>query len=462
MSKENKENKEKQTYSGDSIVSKWLSGTWLGNLLGYPSNTYIDGYGTTRNYANLEESAQGQQLSRMKDTAKNYGKVALTGMSFGNPLVARSTIGAVLPTGAQSYFITEGLRDAYNRFMKKDKTAEDAVWTGLDLAGAIPAVGSVVRNGKYVFPEIKNNLNKQARIFARQYSDYQPTTQLSNIPAGEPSKPFTYLWELDQSDAINLKDVGKYEDAVTAGFKDAQDIFLNKEIFNSLYTKPRKGITRTYDLGDISPKEFSEFSVWPENVRFKSHEIDTFGSTLAYRAKDGSRPFVGNWFRKTSSEAQTGGNIKFDALQLTPNELRSTATHEALHSKGLGTGIDPTNVYTNLFGKDFQIIINRNNRLKYLYKYPEIAAHVLADWKHLNPIKSGQPLPKSPEEWDKFINQVKEVYAKTNNDNWMDEDFHNFLREIIYERDLLSLLGRSEEIQKLDKQLFEILNGTAF
>ena len=35
-------------------------------------------------------------------------------------------------------------------------------------------------------------------------------------------------------------------------------------------------------------------------------------------------------------------------------------------------------------------------------------------------------------------------------------------REIIYERDLLSLLGRSAEIQKLDKQLFEILNGTAF
>lgn len=69
------------------------------------------------------------------------------------------------------------------------------------------------------------------------------------------------MWDLDQSDAISLKDVGKYEDAVTAGFKDAQDIFLNKEIFNSLYTKPRKGITRSYDLGDISPEEFSEFSV---------------------------------------------------------------------------------------------------------------------------------------------------------------------------------------------------------
>lgn len=177
MSKENKENKEKQTYSGDSIASKWLSGTWLGNLLGYPSNTYIDGYGTTRNYANLKESAQGQQLSRMKDTAKNYGKVALTGMSFGNPLVARSTIGAVLPTGAQSYFITEGLRDAYNRFMKKDKTAEDAVWTGLDLAGAIPAFSAVRNGAKYILPTAAKTA--APALIAKQISK-------TKLPATEP------------------------------------------------------------------------------------------------------------------------------------------------------------------------------------------------------------------------------------------------------------------------------------
>ena len=173
----NKENKEKQTYSGDSIASKWLSGTWLGNLLGYPSNTYIDGYGTTRNYANLEESAQGQQLSRMKDTAKNYGKVALTGMSFGNPLVARSTIGAVLPTGAQSYFITEGLRDAYNRFMKKDKTAEDAVWTGLDLAGAVPAFSAIRNGAKYILPTAAKTA--APALIAKQISK-------TKLPATEP------------------------------------------------------------------------------------------------------------------------------------------------------------------------------------------------------------------------------------------------------------------------------------
>lgn len=80
-----------------------------------------------------------------------------------------------------------------------------------------------------------------------------------------------------------------------------------------------------------------------------------------------------------SSDARTEGNIKLDSNQSFPNEIRTTATHEALHSKGLGTGIDPTNVYTNLLGEDFQKLINRNDRLKYLYKYPEIATHVLVD-----------------------------------------------------------------------------------
>ena len=63
----------------------------------------------------------------MKYTAEKYGKLALTGMALGNPLTARSTLGAALNTGAQSYFLTEGLQDAYNRFMKKDKNAEDAL-----------------------------------------------------------------------------------------------------------------------------------------------------------------------------------------------------------------------------------------------------------------------------------------------------------------------------------------------
>lgn len=60
-----------QSYSGESIASKLLSGTGIGKLLGYGDNTYTDGYGVTRENAPLSESAQGQQLDRMKDTAVN-------------------------------------------------------------------------------------------------------------------------------------------------------------------------------------------------------------------------------------------------------------------------------------------------------------------------------------------------------------------------------------------------------
>lgn len=458
MKKENN-NKEPQNYSGNSIASHWLSGTWLGNLLGYGNNTYTDGYGTTRQNPTLGESAQGQQLSRMKDTAKNYATIALTGASFGNPLAARTTLGAIVPTAAQSYFMTGGLQDAYNRFMKKDKTAEDAVLTGLDLAGAVPAVGSVIKNGKYFLPEVKNILDKQARITARQYRDYQPTTQLS--PAGEPSKPFTYLWDLDQSDAIDLKDVGKYEDAITDGFKDAQNIFLNKGIFESLYNKPRTGIT-SHNIDKTPKEEFLNFGVWPENVRITSLPKYTLGTTLSYRTKDNMRPFVPNWFREKSSEARSGGNIKIDVLQSSsPLELRKTAMHEAIHSKGFGYGIDPENIHRTLLGSDYKMIIENTPLMKYLYKYPEIAAHVLSNWQGLNPVKLAQPFPKSQKEWSRFTDDIQAIY-NTRGASYDAGDFHEFLGPILHERNLLKRLKREEDVKNLDKQLFEILNGTAF
>ena len=257
MSKENKENKEKQTYSGDSIASKWLSGTWLGNLLGYPSNTYIDGYGTTRNYANLEESAQGQQLSRMKNTAKNYGKVALTGMSFGNPLVARSTIGAVLPTGAQSYFITEGLRDAYNRFMKKDKTAEDAVWTGLDLAGAIPAVGGLY-NGLKKFNGFK--------------FPTKATVVTENLPAKEVSFTPNPKSTNGRTSYTLMERPRRLSEAELAGIPKGE---------RNLQTKPttwRQGedaVKMFSDYGEVSIPEKSE--LYPELLKYVPEARERYG-----------------------------------------------------------------------------------------------------------------------------------------------------------------------------------------
>ncbi len=99
----------------------------------------------------LKESATGQELDRMKDTAKDTGKLVATGLAFSNPVTASATM-APLITGSQAYFMSEGLRDAYNRVMSSNKTAEDGAMVALDVAGAVPAF-SAIRNGvKYVLP----------------------------------------------------------------------------------------------------------------------------------------------------------------------------------------------------------------------------------------------------------------------------------------------------------------------
>lgn len=83
-----KKDDKNQSYSGTSIVSQLLSGTKIGKLLGYGDNTYTDGYGTTRTNASLGESANGQQLERMGETAKDVAGLVATGAAFGNPITA--------------------------------------------------------------------------------------------------------------------------------------------------------------------------------------------------------------------------------------------------------------------------------------------------------------------------------------------------------------------------------------
>lgn len=107
----------------------------------------------------LKESATGQELDRMKDTAKGAGKLAATGLALGNPITASSVM-APLITGSQVYFMTEGLKDAYNRVTSPNKTAADGAMIALDAAGAIPAF-SAVRNGyRFVKPAVKSGLLK--------------------------------------------------------------------------------------------------------------------------------------------------------------------------------------------------------------------------------------------------------------------------------------------------------------
>lgn len=99
----------------------------------------------------LKESATGQELDRIKDTAKDVGKAVATGLAFSNPVTASSTM-APLIAGSQAYFMTEGLKDAYNRVMSSNKTAEDGAMVALDVAGAVPAFSAIRNGAKYVLP----------------------------------------------------------------------------------------------------------------------------------------------------------------------------------------------------------------------------------------------------------------------------------------------------------------------
>lgn len=99
----------------------------------------------------LKESATGQELDRMKDTAKGAGKLVATGLAFGNPVTTSSTI-APLITGSQAYFMTGGLKDAYDRVTSPNKTAADGAMVALDVAGVVPAFSAIRNGAKYVLP----------------------------------------------------------------------------------------------------------------------------------------------------------------------------------------------------------------------------------------------------------------------------------------------------------------------
>ena len=101
----------------------------------------------------LKESATGQELDRIKDTAKDAGKLVATGLAFSNP-VTSSTAMAPLITGSQAYFMSEGLKDAYDRVASSNKTAADGAMVALDIAGAVPAVSAAVNGAKYVLPTV--------------------------------------------------------------------------------------------------------------------------------------------------------------------------------------------------------------------------------------------------------------------------------------------------------------------
>ena len=124
----------------------------------------------------LKESATGQELDRMKDTAKGTGKLVATGLAFGNPITASSTIAPFI-TGSQAYFMTEGLKDAYDRVISPNKTAADGAMIALDVAGAVPAFSAVRNGAKYVLPTAAKTIAPV--LIAKQISK-------TKLPATEP------------------------------------------------------------------------------------------------------------------------------------------------------------------------------------------------------------------------------------------------------------------------------------
>lgn len=449
MSKENKN--KNQNYSGNSIVSHWLSGTWLGNLLGYGNNTYIDGYGVERQNPSLKESAQGQQLSRMKYTAEKYGKIALTGMAFGNPLATRTTLGAALNTGAQSYFMTEGLQDAYNRFMKKDKTAGDALWAGLDLAGAVPAVGSVVKNGKYVLPEIKRQFDKAALATARLNSKPQPTAQLWGPSESKP-KPFVYLWNADLPE-ISVKEVGQYENAVTDGILDSYSLLHNKSVQNAI-DENAKYIQGSRKIQIAEPLEsYNKFNEWPGTVLFDSIEGPSKAMTHI-KYSDNLNSYIFTPILDKESAAMT-----FDPSKFSSNRGREIAFHEGIHSKSLGIG-NPRNV-GNLMKK----ILGENKaenvsfeRKPYAWRLEEIAPFSLANFVKFHKITPGTPVPTSSKDWEMFWNALE---------NFKSEDpgaktYKNFITPILEHRQELIKSNNQAALLEQQETLWKLFNGTGY
>jgi hypothetical protein len=97
-----------------SIAEQLLTGTKIGNLLYGKQKTYKDGYNQERKDASFNESANGQMVQRMGQTAKGAGNLVATGLAFGNPLTA-GTYMAPLITGSQAYWIGHGIKDGAQR-----------------------------------------------------------------------------------------------------------------------------------------------------------------------------------------------------------------------------------------------------------------------------------------------------------------------------------------------------------
>ena len=84
-------------------------------------------------------------------------------------------------TAAQAYFMSDGLKDAYDRIASSSKTAADGAMVALDVAGAVPAF-SAVRNGyRFVKPAVKSGLLKVVDPHKTIYTNPQDAQRAASL-----------------------------------------------------------------------------------------------------------------------------------------------------------------------------------------------------------------------------------------------------------------------------------------
>lgn len=283
-----------QNYNGKSIFQSLIGNTWLGKKI-YGNNSYTDGYGTTRTNPNFTDSANGQLVTKIGDTAKSAVKITATGLSFSNPITASRTM-APLITGSQSYFATAGLKDAWDRLTKKDKTIEDDVNIGLDILGATPTIKALLNGHKATFQFLQ-----------------KPHTQksLTGFSENKYYNPETNEWN---TDLINLD--------LKSGKQQAID-FLTSNVRNKAFARNNRIFK--YKTGYNLPRNDSKINN-PISVKFDSTLKGDVGGDY-----DFSKDLVRINSRNTSGYDRT-------------------LFHELLHRNGYGEGRNP--VKFQEFNKD--------------------------------------------------------------------------------------------------------------
>lgn len=176
----------------------------------------------------LKESATGQELDRMKDTAKGTGKLVATGLAFGNPITASSTIAPFI-TGSQAYFMTEGLKDAYDRVTSPNKTTADGAMVALDVAGVVPAFSAIRNGAKYVLPTATKTVAPV--LIAKQISK-------TKLPIVEPT--LNIGWGPKQT--LKVSRAGKYDQMY---FPERWDVVNEGANPHGVWLQGKYGIPRT-------------------------------------------------------------------------------------------------------------------------------------------------------------------------------------------------------------------------